>query len=177
MKKWYMFRGPANGCGCCPVNLTSSASVEFQYVISNDLQSLMTSLSAILFWRVNYLVSRSATFRKLVSHGGGDLERWVASGIGGSQGWRSLYGVECCWLISAIYVSGCVCVCDIWFGWSCELLTGFVLLRMFLLTGVECFGFWPVASQCQVFSCWCFGGVVVYFFSWLVNQPPQIVAQ
>ena len=65
MKKWYMFRGPANGFGCCPVNLTSSASVEFQYVISNDLQSLMTSLSALLFWRVNYLVS----------HGGGDLER------------------------------------------------------------------------------------------------------
>ena len=75
MKKWYMFRRPANCCGCCPVNLTSSASVDFQYVISNDLQSLMTSLRAIFFLRVNYLENRSAKIRKCDVFGGGDLER------------------------------------------------------------------------------------------------------
>lgn len=172
MKKWYMFRGPANGCGCCPVNLTSSASVEFQYVISNDLQSLMTSLSAILFWRVNYLVSRSAKFRKLVSHGGGDLERWVASGIGGSQGWRSLsswvllahFGFLCEWV--------CMCVCVIFdlagvvscwlvlFCWGCS---------CWLVLSVLVFDLLPASAKCLVVDV--LGGLWCIFFHDLSTSP------
>lgn len=67
---------------------------------------------------------------------------------------------------SATLLGVCVCV---WYLIWLELwvVDGFVLLRVFSLTGVECFGFWPVASQWRWFCCWCFffgGGCGVCFF-------------